>query len=210
MISGWEAIDLRVLELINQRWVAPWLDAFFVWLTNPPHREIYFIAAAILLLVFGRRRGGVAVLTLGVAILVTDQMIAEVLKPAFDRVRPVFAHPDAVRFLLEKQARSPSMPSAHAANSFAVAVVLWEFRRSIGWGALVLAILVAYSRPYVGVHYPSDILVGALLGTGVGLGTIAGRHGAIRLWRRWRRADPGKRTPVVVDGQTSVPRDPGS
>ena len=44
------------------------------------------------------------------------------------RILAVFAHPDDVRFLLERQARSPSMPSAHAANSFAVAVVcvlLW-------------------------------------------------------------------------------------
>ena len=187
MTSRWEAIDLRLLELINHKWVTPWLDDFFVWLTDPPHREIYFVVAGIALVVVGRRRGWVAALTLGLAIAITDQLVAELLKPAIGRVRPVFAHPELVRFLLEKQARSPSMPSAHAANSFAAAVVLWEFRRSVGWVALGLAVLVSYSRPYVGVHYPSDILVGALLGTAVGLGTIAGRRGVVRLWHRWRR-----------------------
>ena len=127
MTSSLEAIDLRVLELINQRWVSPWLDTFFVWLTDPPYREVYFVLAAVALIALGKKKGLVAVLTLGIAIALTDQIIAEVLKPAIGRVRPLFAHPEEVRFLLGKQARSTSMPSAQAAKSFAVAVVLFEF-----------------------------------------------------------------------------------
>jgi undecaprenyl-diphosphatase len=207
--SGLEAIDLRVLELINQKWVNPWFDTFFVWLTDPPHREIYFVAAGLALLAFGRRRGGIAVLTLGIAVLITDQLIAELIKPAIVRERPVFAHPDVVRFLLEKQAHSPSMPSAHAANSFAAAVVLWELRRSLGWMALVFAVLVSYSRPYVGVHYPSDIFVGALLGTAVGVGTIAGRRGIVWLWRRGSGAEPIPPLVHVPDAVTDPAVPPG-
>lgn len=191
MSAGWEAIDLRVLAFINREAVHPWLDVFFVWLTDPPFREIYFAVAALSLGILGRRRGLVAIVTIGLAILVTDQLIAEVLKPAFDRVRPVFAHPDEVRFLLAKQARSPSMPSAHAANAFAAAVVLFELRRSVGWGALVLAFLIAYSRPYVGVHYPSDMLVGAVLGSAVAVAAIGVRRLLGRsLARRRSRGKP--------------------
>ncbi|MCA9755072.1 MAG: phosphatase PAP2 family protein [Candidatus Eisenbacteria bacterium] len=221
MTSSLEAIDLRVLELINQRWVSPWLDTFFVWLTDPPYREVYFVLAAVALIALGKKKGLVAVLTLGIAIALTDQIIAEVLKPAIGRVRPLFAHPDEVRFLLGKQARSPSMPSAHAANSFAVAVVLFEFRRSVGWAALVLGALVAYSRPYVGVHYPSDILVGAAFGTSMGFSAIGLRRGAVYLWRRVRGgrggATPPDPTPVpissgqpeaVPDGTSSPPDTP--
>ncbi|MEZ4648771.1 MAG: phosphatase PAP2 family protein [Candidatus Eisenbacteria bacterium] len=218
MTTSWEAVDLTVLEWINQRMVTPWLDVFFVWLTDPPHREIYFVLAAVALIALGKKKGWIAVLTLGIAVALTDQIIAEVLKPAFGRIRPVFAHPDTVRFLLDSQARSPSMPSAHAANSFAVAVVLFEFRRSVGWAALVLGVLIAYSRPYVGVHYPSDILVGALFGTSMGFTAIGLRRGVLRLWRRVRGARADELPPLVAtsndppadarDGTPSLPDTP--
>lgn len=185
-MNAWEATDLasmRALQSVH----TPWMDTFFVWLTDPPHREIYFIVAALALIVLGGKKGRIAALTLAIAITLTDQAVAGWIKPAFDRVRPCFAHADEVRFLLEKQSRSPSFPSAHAANAFAFALVMLEFRRKVGILALGLAALIAYSRPYVGVHYPFDVLGGAALGTAIALGTIGARRGLVRVWLRYRR-----------------------
>lgn len=183
-VSQLETLDLAVLEAINGAWTHPWADVFFVWLTDPPHREIYFVVAALALIVFGGPRGRTVALTLGVAILLVDQISAEVVKPAVERMRPCFAHPDEVRLLLERQARSPSFPSNHAGNAAAFAVVMFGMGRTVGWVATVLAVLIAYSRPYVGVHYPGDVLAGAALGTAVAGATVWTRDGVLRLWRR--------------------------
>lgn len=58
------------------------------------------------------------------------------------------------------------MPSAHASNCFAVALVLFVFYRWTVWFTLPIGVLVAFSRVYNGVHYPSDVLAGAILGAG--------------------------------------------
>ena len=62
------------------------------------------------------------------------------------------------------------MPSLHAANAFAVAVALSLWRPKLAWVALPLATLIAASRIGVGVHWPSDVLVGACYGSAVGSG----------------------------------------
>ncbi|MCA9727104.1 MAG: phosphatase PAP2 family protein, partial [Candidatus Eisenbacteria bacterium] len=132
-------------------------------------------------------------LTLGIAIALADQISASVLKPLFDRVRPCFAHPEIVRLVLQKQAHSASFPSSHAANSFAAAMVFRGMDRRLGWVMLGLAVLISLSRPYVGVHYPSDIAVGAALGAGIGWGVVRLRTLVGRRWRQLR-IDPKKET----------------
>jgi undecaprenyl-diphosphatase len=78
--------------------------------------------------------------------------------------------------------RGNSFPSAHAANNFAVAVVVAVFFRRRGWLLFLPASLVAYSRVYVGSHWPLDVLVSCFLGLGVGLLVVVGVEA---LWRRW-------------------------
>lgn len=75
-----------------------------------------------------------------------------------------------------------SFPSNHAANAFALATLLARFDGRFSWLWLVLAALVASSRVYVGVHYPSDVVVGALLGVACGLVAAAATR-----WLRQRR-----------------------
>lgn len=174
-MSGLEQLDLAILDLINPDRARPFLDAFFTWLSKPPQRVWIFAAAALALIAWKRNRALVALLTLGVAIALADQISASVLKPLFDRVRPCFAHPDVVRLVLEKQARSDSMPSSHAANNFAAVVVFWNLHRRLGIAMLGVAILVSLSRAYLGVHYPGDLFVGAALGAGVGWGVLTVR-----------------------------------
>lgn len=91
------------------------------------------------------------------------------VKPFFGRVRPSFALADA-RVLYE--ATSPSFPSGHALVAFGCAAVLWRHDRRLGAVAYGLAVLICLSRVYVGNHWPSDVLAGAVIGWGLGQGAL--------------------------------------
>ena len=77
---------------------------------------------------------------------------------------------------------SGSMPSAHAANWFAVTMVVFLFYRRSLWFMLPMAVAVSFSRVYNGVHYPGDVLAGAILGAGYGAA------GVVALQTVWNRA----------------------
>jgi undecaprenyl-diphosphatase len=62
-----------------------------------------------------------------------------------------------------------SMPSSHATNVFAAAAFLSWFYPGYAWLCLVVALLVSYSRPYLGMHYPLDVAAGAVLGSAIGI-----------------------------------------
>ena len=101
------------------------------------------------------------------------------MKLLTDRPRPYVAHPDQEP--LRHATLDVSLPSGHAATSFAAAVVLARYLpRRVAPLLFVLAALIAWSRVYVGVHYPSDILAGALLGAGIGLTAPRLLAGALR------------------------------
>jgi undecaprenyl-diphosphatase len=90
--------------------------------------------------------------------------LAQVISRLVDRPRPFVAHPDTVH-LFAKHAADPSFPSDHATAAFAIAVAL--LLRSRRWGtlALIAATLLAVTRVAMGIHYPTDVLAGAALGT---------------------------------------------
>ncbi len=95
------------------------------------------------------------------------------MKASVMRVRPCRSL-EAIRLLIPCP-KSYSMPSGHAISSFAFAVPLWYLTKpylvTMGrWYPIVLASLIAFSRIYLGVHYPTDVLVGAFLGGAIGLG----------------------------------------
>jgi undecaprenyl-diphosphatase len=99
---------------------------------------------------------------LAVALLFATITTDDILKPAFDRHRPFVTTPD-VR-VIGGRPRDASFPSGHAANAFAGAVVL---STTIPSGRLIwwpLAIAIAYSRVYLGVHYPLDVVAGSIIG----------------------------------------------
>ncbi len=75
-----------------------------------------------------------------------------------------------------------SFPSSHASNNFCAAVIIASFYRRWGWLAIIPAALVAWSRVYVGSHWPSDALVSSFLGAGTGLCALAALEAA---WRKW-------------------------
>lgn len=103
------------------------------------------------------------------AIVLADQICASVLRPIFERLRP--SNPENplsafVNIVNDYRGGRYGFPSCHAANSFALAMVtslIWRGSR-IRWFLFIWAALNSYSRVYLGVHYPGDLLTGAILG----------------------------------------------
>jgi undecaprenyl-diphosphatase len=117
------------------------------------------------------KRAFLAVLISICSFIIADAL-ADLLKPVIGRVRPCRAVP-GLRILV-RCPHSFSMPSGHAISSFAAATTLFYLPRYFvptlaRWYPLVLAAAVALSRVYLGVHYPSDVIVGAALGSTVAL-----------------------------------------
>jgi undecaprenyl-diphosphatase len=113
------------------------------------------------------------------------------------RPRPFAVLPD-VRLLVGAP-HSYALPSGHTTSAFAAASgVLLAAKRLLGrmpvwgWGMLALAAAIAYSRLYVGVHWPTDVAAGVVLGL------ASGRVGVHVALRRWRRPDLGRPEPVAT------------
>lgn len=121
---------------------------------------IWILLAVILALMPRTRRLG---LVMGLALILMQLSCNEWLKPLFMRERPCWIDPSV--HLLVPVPRDYSFPSGHAAASFAAASVLALARRwHLAWPALIWASGVAFSRLYLFVHFPSDVLAGVCLG----------------------------------------------
>jgi undecaprenyl-diphosphatase len=106
------------------------------------------------------RRTGAVVATMAAAVAL---LINQPLGHLIDRVRPYAAHP-AQAHLLIARSHDPSFPSDHATGAFALAFGIWLYDRTIGTALLILAAVMGIARVYVGMHYPSDVVAGALIG----------------------------------------------
>lgn len=169
-----EAVDSRLFLFLNGQH-AGWLDTVMVSITEMwPWIPIYILLAYLVIKQYGRKSLWIF-LAVGLVILCSDQLSAHVCKPLFHRLRPCF-NPE-----FEGMVHLPKgLPggrygfvSSHAANTFAVATFLTaalrKGYRSIGWWLFAWALISSYSRIYTGVHYPGDVLAGAVLGILVGL-----------------------------------------
>lgn len=152
------ALDGKLLLLIQEYIRNPVLDGFFRAVTHlGDGGGIWIIAALFLFFSEKSRRASIAVL---LALLLTFLLNNLLLKNIFARTRPY----EAVEGLLAliPAPRDYSFPSGHTASSFAAAISMyWNLPRLFGVCAVVLAVLIALSRLYVGVHYPTDVLGGA-------------------------------------------------
>lgn len=152
------AILLWVQEHVRQDFLSPVVkfithlgDAGWCWI----------LLAVILLIVKKTRKIG---LVTAVSLLSSYVVNNLILKNLVARVRPYEAV-DGLQRIIEAQSDF-SFPSGHSASSFAAAVVIFMLcPRKYGVPALVLAFLIALSRLYVGVHYPTDVLTGVISGT---------------------------------------------
>jgi len=101
------------------------------------------------------------------ASLALASIVTFLLKDAFDRARPEAADPSLLPAIATPA--NASFPSGHAMTAFATAIVVGSLHPRLRWPALAVATLVALSRVYLGVHFAVDVLVGAALGTAIGL-----------------------------------------
>lgn len=169
-------IDLSVLDWIVEHIHCGFLDAVMPFITSLGDAGWFWIAIAAVMLLFKKtRKTG---LMMGVA-LVCGLLVGNMfLKPVVARIRP-YEFNAAIELLIEKP-HDFSYPSGHTLASFEGAVVLLlREKKYIGIPALVLAFLIAFSRMYLYVHYPTDIIGGILLGSAF---AVLGIWSVNKLW----------------------------
>lgn len=184
MLEWLEEIDRQIVYTINS-WNSPFFDDV-MWLVSwiPTWIPLYLV---LVFLVYSKENAKTALfylLCFVIVIAITDQVSSSFFKPFFKRYRPSH-NLDILRELGEMNfhEKSPGnfykggkygFISGHSANSFAIAVfailVLKKHFKAIGYILLTWGSLVAYSRMYLGVHYLSDCLVGALVGSLIAFG----------------------------------------
>lgn len=162
------SIDLTLLRAGNT-WIAnPFFDWFMPFLTDVNNWYAAYIVAWLSLMIFGKRTGRIAALLIIPTIIISDQVSSELLKNLFERTRPCNIVPD-LRLILGAIG-GYSFPSSHAVNNFAMASLFAHYFPKAKVYLYVFASLVAYTRVYLGLHYPSDIIGGALIGMMIGFG----------------------------------------
>jgi undecaprenyl-diphosphatase len=166
-------VDFRLEQWINHpagnhavfdplmKHAAGWGEIIFILVV-----AVWFLVGWIRGLPLDRQGAITALLATGVALL-ANVIVAEI----WTRPRPFITHPGDVTQLLP-HAADASFPSDHAAAGFAIVAVLIAYRPKFGIVAALFALLMAYARVYVGIHYPGDVLAGALIGLIVGFAMV--------------------------------------
>ncbi|MBW1696300.1 MAG: phosphatase PAP2 family protein [Deltaproteobacteria bacterium] len=178
MLAFIESIDISLFYLINRSGQNDFFDLFMPFISNI--KNFYFPMAMfwLLLVVKKSTKTRVAAISIIVLIGISEWVSSDLLKPAFDRPRPyhslsyvhlydrMFKTWSITPQLLETiRGESYSMPSSHATNIFAGAFFLSFFFRKWSPVFYLIAFMVGYSRVYLGVHFPFDVFVGAIVGT---------------------------------------------
>lgn len=184
-------MDRQLFTLVNHDWASASLDLLMAAMSSFDLWLPFLILAGLVTLGLGGFKARAFIVCALLVVAVSDGIVSNSLKKAVNRPRPNQsetgvrivtlrkAHPQLLALLqpplikASKPDTEPtpgrSFPSSHIMNNFAVAMTLALFYRRFGWLAFSPAALVAYSRIYVGSHWPSDAIISGLLGVGVAL-----------------------------------------
>lgn len=182
-------VDRGLFLFFNRTLSNPVLDFAMPYITESDYWRIPILVVWLALMIFGGKKGRIVALLVIIIITLSDQVSSSVIKSWVRRVRPCF-EVDGVRLLI-RQSRSFSFPSSHASNMSAMATLFSVKYPGYKYIFISIAVLVAYSRMYVGVHYPSDILGGAVLGISCAV--------AVLFIERWFSNLLNRRKSVQVD-----------
>ena len=184
-----EHFDLPILEWIAEHLHCGFLDAVMPVITALGNGGIFWIALALVLIITPKYRK--AGLSMGLALLMGLLVCNLTIKPLVARIRPYdyqLEHFGNTISLLIKTPHDYSFPSGHTIASFEAAIALLLHNRKLGIPATVLAVLIAFSRLYLYVHYPTDVLVSVALGVGFAfLASILVKQG-YRAWEKHKTA----------------------
>ncbi len=160
------SIDLSIFYFFNHTLSAGFLDKFFSILTSVNNWYIAYVILLGISFFKGGRKGKLAVAGIILLIIVSDQLGYRVLKEFFQRPRPCDVLTDVVTPL--GCTGTFSFPSNHALNNFTAAFFFYLLFPKLKWVLFITAALVSISRVYLGLHYPSDIIGGAIIGSALG------------------------------------------
>ena len=153
-------LDYKILDFIRENLSGKPMDIVMKCITFLGEAGWLWIVLGVILAVAPKtRRIGITVLT---ALVLSFIVCNITVKPLVGRIRP-YDLKEGIEIIISKPTDF-SFPSGHASASFAAATAIFSYRKKWGTGALIVAALIAFSRLYLYVHYPSDVFAGTLLG----------------------------------------------
>ncbi len=165
MVDFLNSIDITLFHFFNGSVCNSVFDFLMPIITDLNKQRIVLVFVALLLLwmlIRGRLHVRIAAILLIITIVISDQLNSSLIKYWLVRPRPCHALQNV--HLLVSCGSGFSFPSSHAVNNFAGALILAFFFPRAKWWFFGFAAIVAFSRVYVGVHYPSDVIGGAIIG----------------------------------------------
>ena len=153
-------IEVGWLHALQDAVGCAFLDFVMPLITSLSNTGIFWIILAVILLFFKKtRRAG---MTMGLALIFGLLLCNLTLKPLTARIRPYVFDP-SIQLIVGPESEF-SFPSGHTISAFEGAVGLWIHHRKAGWACIVLAALIGFSRLYLMVHYPTDVIAGVIFG----------------------------------------------
>lgn len=163
MINTIIEIDKQIMVFLNKTISNSIFDFIMPIITN----QNFLVFSGLILIgylaYFGGKKGRITIVILLIAAGFSDAICFQIIKPWVGRIRPSHEFYEYINLLVSKGGKY-SFPSNHAANSFVFATVLSYFYDRKKISLYILASTIAFSRVYVGVHYPLDIIFGSIIG----------------------------------------------
>jgi undecaprenyl-diphosphatase len=164
------SLDQKLFYWLNVRLNIPWLDWFMIFATRISDKGLFWFFIVLILFLNHRRLGGIRPALLLFTGIGIGGVVENIVKAIVARPRPPMVE-EHIHHLIDLPI-SYSFPSGHAVSSFVSMYILYQlFPKTIRW-ALPCAVLMAYSRIYVGVHYPLDVIAGGVIGIAAGKVTM--------------------------------------
>jgi undecaprenyl-diphosphatase len=164
------SLDEKLFFFLNLNFVSSTGDSVMIWITTKQNWYIPGGVAAFFLVWKGGKKGRILAILLILGIVLADQISSSILKSALGRHRPCKVL-EGFRLLVHCGSLN-GFPSSHASNIAAIGTLWMYFYRKWAWFWGVLIFLIGFSRIYVGVHFPLDVLCGWLLGGLIALALI--------------------------------------
>jgi undecaprenyl-diphosphatase len=195
-----QTLDTTLFRWGNERFAAPPLDPLMAFASGPWPWVILGVCLVAYVAVVRSRRAVSICLMAGACVGLADAVETYIFKPFFGRLRPCYML-ESVRLVVDKCGGNLGLPSGHSTNAMALAVLFgFIVPRRWSWVGYMVALVIGFSRIYVGVHFPGDVLSGFVVGAAVAAAFY------FSLQRLYAHA---KAPPACADTGGETPKDAG-